>query len=315
MKLGCFSESHIVKTKILDYYPINWEQIFNRDAPLAIEIGFGNGEFLENWASRIPNWNLVGIEYSISSVERMQKRLIGGDISNVRLIKDNAIFALAELFHDNSVEKIVLHFPDPWPKERHSGRRLLSSQFVEILAAILKQNCIFELMTDQEWYADEVRALFKNSRLFSVSKIQTNPNRPINTKYERKWKALKRKSFHLQAKKQRNFHLNRILGDTFMPNMVIPGKLNTDTLSKLINYQYFDSDTFFVVKEIYGNIENSVKLIHVITKDNGYKQDFYIKLINRKNDVVVKLDKISLPYRTAAVKSAINKIGELLSTS
>lgn len=100
-----------------------------------------------------------------------------------------------------------------------------------------------------------------------------------------------------------------------MPNKVIPDKLKPDAFSKLVDYRYIDSDTFFVIKEIYGNDENSVKLIHVITKDEGYKQDFYIKLINRKNDCVLKLDKIGLPYRTEGVKAAINIIGELLSSS
>jgi len=315
MKLRNFSDSHVVKTKSFDDYPLNWAQIFNREAPLAIEIGFGNGEFLENWANRILNWNLIGIEYSISSVERMQKRLHRENITNVRLIKDDAIFALAELFPNDSVEKVVLNFPDPWPKERHSGRRILSIRFVEILAAILKQNGLFELVTDQEWLAEEAKTLFKNSQLFIIDEIQVSKNSKINTKYERKWKALKRKSFYFQAKKQRDFHLIRIIGDTRMPNKVIPDKLKPDAFSKLVDYRYIDSDTFFVIKEIYGNDENSVKLIHVITKDEGYKQDFYIKLINRKNDCVLKLDKIGLPYRTEGVKAAINIIGELLSSS
>jgi tRNA (guanine-N7-)-methyltransferase len=146
--------------KSLNFFPVNWKDVFGREAPIAIELGCGNGEFLVFWAQKHPDWNFIGIDLSLASCERSQIRIYQNGLSHIRIIRDDARFVLRELFGDNRIKQICINFPDPWPKEKHKNRRVIVPSFVDTLSSILENDGIFELVTDQKWYIVETRELF-----------------------------------------------------------------------------------------------------------------------------------------------------------
>lgn len=313
MQTKRFYADYVIVPGETEPYPIAWERVFGRIAPLAVEIGFGNGDFLVDWSLQQPGWNFIGIELSVESMMKLQKSLHQHKIGNTRAIREEAGFALREFFSDNSLRHVMMNFPDPWPKGRHKDRRLLSGDFVHTLGAVLENGGQYELVTDQQWYAAHARALFQASPSFRIEPIETDPVRPIATRYECKWRDMGRSTYRLTARKVQNASIHRLLEDSAMPHAFIEKEIHLDSIEKLIGVEYIEAGIFFVVKAVFGSPDGSGYLLRVITKDGHYKQGFYIT-VSRHEDHrwLVKLDTTFQPYRTPAVKLAVWKIGEML---
>jgi basic membrane lipoprotein Med (substrate-binding protein (PBP1-ABC) superfamily) len=104
---------------------ISSETFKNKHSPLFLEIGFGKGEFLYEMASQYPEINFVGIEIFITGIAKLIRKMCNYDNSNppqpenIKILIKDASLALKENFLDNSVQKVFILFPDPWPKRKH----------------------------------------------------------------------------------------------------------------------------------------------------------------------------------------------------
>ena len=105
-----------------------WNEVFNNDNPIHIEIGMGKGKFLLDLAKRNPDINYVGIEKYSSVLIRALQKMEEYQGNNLRFIRMDAE-QIEEVFEKNEVSQIYLNFSDPWPKDRHAKRRLTSKEF------------------------------------------------------------------------------------------------------------------------------------------------------------------------------------------
>lgn len=314
MEANQFHRPHLVSAETFDRYPLNWDAIFLRQAPLAVEIGFGNGEFMVDWATRRPEWNFVGIDSSRGSVLRLQKGTLKNSIGNVRILQNDAPFCLRELFSNNSIQHLVMNFPDPWPKIRHKERRMLQPSFILTLGAVLTNKGMFELVTDQQWLARDSHAMFSRSdRFFQLNALEKNPERSLRTKYEKKWQEAGCDLYHLTAIKIKEIAISRILEDCEMPHRIIENEISAEQIIPLTDFEYEAGNHLFVIKEVYGNFKKKGYLLRVISKDFNYKQVFYIVVSRRETEWLIKLDETCPVFRTPAVKLAVNKLAEVLS--
>jgi len=298
-----------------DNYPLNWVKIFGRTGSVAVEVGCGNGEFLVNWARSHPDWNFLGIELSLVSGERIQSRIHSEKLKNIRILRDDARFALPELFADRSINQVVMNFPDPWPKERHRNRRLITPSFINTIGAILTIGGIFELYTDQDWYALKAQALFSSSSLFAAGEVEINPPRNVSTKYERKWREQYRKIYRFQAVKQQNGQINRLLENITMPHVYIQHEVSLAEIKKLKNAEQVLDDRVYKIKEVFSSPENQTYLLRTVTSDRDYVQNFFILVAHYQRGYIVKIDSEYQPYRTPAVKMALQEVGRFLQTT
>ncbi len=303
-----------IQGRHFDAFPLPWGRLFGRKAPLSVEIGFGNGQFLYEMARQRPEENFVGIELSLESARRLLKLSAETGCSNIRTLRENAGFALRELFAPASLHHVIMNFPDPWPKERHQKRRLISPQFVQTLSAVLEKEGCYELVTDQSWYAQEAYGLFAVSGLFRLKKVETNPERPVQTKYEKKWRELNRDTYRLLAYRQKSAPVKRLLENVEMPHMWIEKDCSPDEVKNLVNREYREENCLFIVKSVYASLTQPGFLLRVVSSDMDYTQKFYVMLVKEEKGWLVKLDATQQPYRTPAVKLAVWKIGEWLST-
>jgi len=145
--------------------------------PLLVEIGFGNGEFLERLVG--PGRRVVGIELSNWSIRRTLNRLRGKD--SYVILKAPGAWALQWLFPEESVNSLFILFPYPWPKK--PARRMIQAPFLDTVAQVLVEGGEIVLATDHAEYAGEIESLFRQSPLFQKS----SPPAELNTKYLRKW--------------------------------------------------------------------------------------------------------------------------------
>jgi tRNA (guanine-N7-)-methyltransferase len=293
-------------------YPVDWEKVFGRKTPLAVEVGCGNGAFLQNWAISQPQWNFIGIEISMQSVEHSLIRLFNRELGQARIIREDARFSLKEFFADNSVAHLIMNFPDPWPKKRHARRRLLNVDFVKILAAIIKQGGIYELVTDQEWYAEDTFYLFEKSGKFRCESIIKNPERSVQTKYEKKWKAEKREIYQFTAVKEKSATLRRILETSEMPHFIILKQIDPEKVFSLKGLTQKRNETVFAVKEVFCDRDRRSFILRMVTADGDYTQNFHILVAPHSRGSIVKLDAGIQPYRTPGVKWAVREIGQFL---
>ena len=107
----------------------NYKSLFNNDNPIHIEIGMGKGRFIVENAKRYPNINFIGIEKFDSVIVRAIEKIEEEDIPNLKLIRMDAT-EINEVF-EKEIDTVYLNFSDPWPKVRHSHRRLSSRKFLE----------------------------------------------------------------------------------------------------------------------------------------------------------------------------------------
>ena len=148
----------------------NFTQIFGRDAPLFVEIGFGNGESLVRMAAANPDKDYMGIEVHKPGVGHLLMLLNQQGLNNVRIYCHDAIEIMEQKIADNSLAGVHLFFPDPWPKKKHHKRRIVRPGFVDLLVRKLKPGGYFHAATDWKNYAEAMLAvLSESSELRNIS--------------------------------------------------------------------------------------------------------------------------------------------------
>ena len=137
----------------------DFAQVFGRDAPLFVEIGFGNGESLARMAAANPDKDYIGIEVHKPGVGHLLMLLNQQGLNNVRIYCHDAIEIMEHKIADNSLAGVHLFFPDPWPKKKHHKRRIVRTAFVDLLVRKLKPGAYFHAATDWENYAEAMLAI------------------------------------------------------------------------------------------------------------------------------------------------------------
>ncbi|MBO8160096.1 MAG: tRNA (guanosine(46)-N7)-methyltransferase TrmB [Thermosipho sp. (in: Bacteria)] len=302
-----------IKPQNFSYFPLDWKEIFNNENPIHVELGFGNGEFAAYYCKKNPELNYIGFELSITSMIKAQRKLKNSNVQNAKLILLDGKFGLRELFPDGSIEKVIMNFPIPWYKNYQAKRRIIITEFFEILSVVLKNGGTFELLSDQDWYVIEARENALKSGFFEIVEFEKNPKREFYTRYEKKWIKFGRDIYKLVVSKKDCGKIVRLIGGAIeMPHA--KGKANIEKLPALLNNVFKENNQTFVVKGIYKSLDNERYLIKVISSDKDFVQHYFLTLYRKDDDEwVIKLDSESNPYRTPAVKWSVQKIMEVLS--
>lgn len=113
-----------------------WRELFNNDHPIYLEIGMGKGKFIVQNAMEFPDINFIGIEKEGSVLVKAIEKVVDKP-SNLFFIKADAVNIL-QYFNKDEIDKIFLNFSDPWPKNRHTKRRLTYNSNLDNYRHILK---------------------------------------------------------------------------------------------------------------------------------------------------------------------------------
>ncbi len=146
--------------------PLDLAALFGRRAPVTLEIGFGMGDALLEMAAAAPERDFLGVEVHRPGIGRLLAGLEARGLGNVRVIEDDAVRVLERRLGDDVLDRLLLLFPDPWPKKRHRKRRLLQPPFVELAARRLAVGGMFHAATDWAPYAEQMLEVLEASDRF-----------------------------------------------------------------------------------------------------------------------------------------------------
>jgi tRNA (guanine-N7-)-methyltransferase len=135
------------------------------ESPCIVEIGFGMGHSLLAMAEQFPEYHFLGIEMYQPGVgavlDAMQKR----GLNNIRIIREDATEVISRISKE-TLDGVLIFFPDPWPKKRHHKRRLIQFRFLEELVQKLKAGGYLHIATDWQPYAEHIQSV-----LIEVSEV------------------------------------------------------------------------------------------------------------------------------------------------
>ena len=124
--------------------------------PKILEIGFGMGETTSKIAALRSEEDFLAIEVHLPGVGALLKLIGEQNLTNLRLIRHDAVEVLENMIAPESLDGIHIYFADPWHKKRHHKRRLIQEKFVKLLASRLKPNGYLHLATDWHNYAEQM---------------------------------------------------------------------------------------------------------------------------------------------------------------
>ena len=120
-----------------------------------LEIGFGNGENLIFLAEQSPDTLFIGSEVYLAGIGYLIGEIQERNINNIRIHKGD-IRLLIEDIKEPVFDNVLIICPDPWPKARHHKRRLIQSDFLELIHPTIKLNGELFISTDWENYAESI---------------------------------------------------------------------------------------------------------------------------------------------------------------
>ena len=158
-------------------------QIFPEKTKVIMEIGSGMGEATAQIAKANPEVGYVAVEMHSPGLAALLILINQMELENIKLIREDATYLLANHIPENSIDGIHLLFPDPWPKNRQHKRRMVQSEFIEMVGRKLKPGGFIHIATDWQPYADWIKVRFDKSGSFSGGVVD-RPSWRVLSKFE-----------------------------------------------------------------------------------------------------------------------------------
>ena len=295
-------------------FPLDLKALSGGRERAELEIGFGNGEYTVRYAALHPDTFFVGMEVSPACVLRCAKRSAGLD--NLRLVRTDARYMMKELFADASLDRVAMNFPCPWPKKRHAHRRVTARDFTDDLAAVLKRDGVFELVTDDEPYAQEVQARLSGHKALVLLTHELNPTRPVTTKYERKWMEQGKAIHRLIFAKTRDFTVPRRTWRDSEMHIKTECPLKEERLAALDGTSGRQGEARWAFGRHYAGPDGApCFLVDTFSTDDEFEQRYYLRVSERGGGTLIQLDGTANAFLTPAVRRAAEDLARRLSPS
>ena len=208
------SEDYVAQSEYVVHEPEKnkgqWKQFFGNGHPIHVEIGMGEGQFIEQMALTHPEINYIGIErYDTVMLKALKKREAlmaeGAALQNLTFISIDARL-LADVFEAGEIDRIYLNFSDPWPPNRQRKRRLTWRAYLEVYDEILKQQGDLCFKTDNqrffEWSLQEICQFGWLLQNISLDLHHSDFEGNVMTEYEEKFSSEGSRIYRVEARRR-----------------------------------------------------------------------------------------------------------------
>ncbi|MEW6283160.1 MAG: tRNA (guanine(46)-N(7))-methyltransferase TrmB [Candidatus Eremiobacterota bacterium] len=254
-------------------HPLDLPAAFGREAPLTLEIGYGNGEFLTRSAAAHPDRDFLGIELEWHATRRALRRIGQQGLTNVRLIQADARLAVELCLPPACLDQVTILFPCPWPKARHARHRLFSASFLELLSNRLKPSGWAWIVTDFRPLFEEIQT---NGGAAGMRVETSTVKAGLGTKYERRW----------QSEGQQDFYASRLVPRESRPAppRIQEVPVHIHTLTEFPSDWSLPEGTFVEgtirvqFRELVLDQERRKAMVRAFVVEDGVVQEFWIEV-------------------------------------
>lgn len=173
---------------------LDFQELFGREAPVVLEIGFGMGDSLLAMAGAAPEKDFIGIEVHRPGVGRLLNNIHKAGLKNIRVFQEDALEVLRLCIPDNSLDTLQLFFPDPWPKKKHHKRRMVQPSIAQQIRPKLKIGGCFHMATDWQPYAEHMMEVMSAAEGYrnhaGTNEYSPQPESRPDTKFQRRGEKL-----------------------------------------------------------------------------------------------------------------------------
>ncbi len=155
-----------------DEYAGRWQEAFQKEQPLYLEIGCGKGGFAGQLALKNPDKNIIAVDIKVDMLGVGRRTIVSlfeqagkseKDITNLLLVKYNVEMLDKIITEQDKVDRLFINFCNPWPRPKHKKRRLTYYKKLEMYKTFLKKDSEIRFKTDDDELFDESLEYFKQS--------------------------------------------------------------------------------------------------------------------------------------------------------
>ncbi len=300
-------------------WPVNWLDVFGREAPLLLEIGFGGGYFLVDLAQKRPSANVLGVEISLPALDRAQRKIKTAGLSNVRLLQCDARYLLQALCAPETLAEVYINFPDPWPKARQLHRRLINAQFLHLLATRMQPGGLLDIATDHADYALAITEALETTPYFRSrlsTTFVTEDNERLRTKYEQIGLAEGRTCHYYKWARRETAVPNKfpIPKEFPMPHVVLHSPLDLDEIqAQYGRWQVSTGDCHVNFMALFRAHDEPSLFVETYIKEEPVTQRLGLVIRQREpGNYVISLHELGFPRPTLGVQRAIGQLANWL---
>jgi tRNA (guanine-N7-)-methyltransferase len=288
--------------------PTPWAAVFGNDYPLEVEIGFGNGEYLERISRENPGINYVGFEQYCERIHRTLRKLSRTGLDNVRVLRLDARAGFERYFNPQTIARVHCLYPPPWPKKSDIKHRLFTTEFLKLVNSRLVDGGVLKIVTDFHPYIEWIQENIHGTG-FTVEFKRIEAN--YGTKFEKKWVDGGQSEFYelLLTKHQ---HVPVALKEDIAVQSYIVNHFNPENFG----FKDYSSDGLAVsFKEILFDSKKQIALVHVIACDGPLAQNIRIVVAHSPKGWRINLAEGSMLMPTLAVSQALECVYEAAKNS
>ncbi len=152
-----------------------FKEIFPKNSRVIVEIGFGSGENLLHLCEGQNNFYFLGIEVYAPGIGSLIRRAKERGLINLKIINHDARSLFSDFIEKESLEAVLIFYPDPWPKRKHNKRRLVDEFFISNVYKSLKKGGILYFKTDWLEYLEKVQFKLKSTQKWKKLKAEELP--------------------------------------------------------------------------------------------------------------------------------------------
>jgi tRNA (guanine-N7-)-methyltransferase len=296
-------------------WPANWQEIYSREAPMIVELGFGGGDNLLTLANENPLSNVLGVEISLPSLRRGARKLATAKLTNARVVQGDSRTVLWLLFRPQSISNIVINFPDPWPKAGHHHRRVINKPFLDLLATRMITGGHLDIATDHNEYQEVIETCLTESEYFE-SRIDRPYLHSVENRQQTKYERIalsEGRIPHYYLWRRNQIHTPQdfpIPEETDVPHVILLSSLSLDEFGERFeSFHIQDEDIHVKYLNIFYSVGKEMLLSEVYVSEEPYRQRVGLSIRRRQEgDLVVSLYEMGFPRPTPGIHLAVKHL-------